>query len=156
MNDVKVRIFKVGKLSNKDTLDLLRLSAESQDIHNKELNEMIQADPSVYSKIKQNIFDHELFSFLDGHPLSIIILSSLRKSMSLLETFELLRMIKDNYKGETIDQSTLSLMLSVEASLIFAKREKVLSYEILLVFSLSPSGYLKTHLLEMFGEAWNE
>lgn len=53
-----------------------------------------------------------------------------------------------------MDQSTLSLTLSVEVSLIFIKEENQKAYEALLFFSLSPSGYLTQHLIEMFGESW--
>ena len=153
-NDVKARIFKVKQLPNKNTLELLKLNSESISTHEHELTELFTADPTLHASLKSNMFDHELFSFLNGHPLSVVILSSLRKNMSLLEIFELLKMIKDNYTGEEIDQATLSLMLSVEASLIFVRKENKLAYEALLVYSLSPSGYLRSHLLEMFGEKW--
>ena len=68
--------------------------------------------------------------------------------MSLLEIFELLQLIKSNYIENQIDQSTLALTLSVEASLIFAKNENIIFYEALIMFALSPSGYLKHHLLQ--------
>ena len=76
--------------------------------------------------------------------------------MSLLEIYELLQLIKSNYIENSIDQSILALTLSVEASLIFAKKENKLSYDALLVFALSPSGYLKKHLVELFGNKWSE
>ena len=76
--------------------------------------------------------------------------------MSLLEIYELLRLVGSNIPDKKIDQSTLALTLSVEANLMFAKKEWQLFYEILLMFALSPSGYLKRHLLEMFGEQWND
>jgi len=155
-NDVKTRVFKVKGLTDRQTLELLKLNAESFKTHNEELDELLQADPKYETSLKQNIFQHEIFGFLDGHPLSTMILSSLRRNnMSLREIFEFLKKIKKNYYNERIDQSTLSLMLSVEASLIFAKTENKLSYEVLLVLALSPSGFLDKHLIDIFGEKFN-
>ena len=76
--------------------------------------------------------------------------------MSLQEIYELLQLIKSNNQDNQVDQSTLALTLSVEANLMFAKKENQLFYEILLMFALSPSGYLKRHLIEMFDEKWND
>lgn len=100
------------------------------------MKELLEADTDFKNGVKTSVYDHELFQFLNGHPLSVVILTSLRKSMSLLELFELLRMVKDNYSDEKIDQATLSLMLSVEASLIFAKKENIVSYEALLLLAV--------------------
>jgi chloramphenicol 3-O-phosphotransferase len=154
MNDVKERVFKVKRLSDKQALELLKVNAEWVATHNKEISELLKASPNYESELKMHMFKHDLFKILNGHPLSIIIFASLRKNMNLLQLFQLLKKIKDNISSEVIDQSTLSLTLNVEASLIFVKEENEQAYEALLFFSLSPSGYLTQHIAGMFGYNW--
>ena len=87
-----------------------------------------------------SISDHPLITILDGHPLSIVIVSSLRKNMSLIEIYELLELIKGNYKNQILEPSTLAMTLSTEVSLMLIKRQNMLAYNALMCFALCPSG----------------
>ena len=137
------------ELSKKQTLELLKIKAESYTDHTNELRELVDSEITIDSP-KKNILDHPLFDFLGGHPLSIVILSTLRQNMSLVEIYELLQLIKANHENKQIDQSTLALTLSIEANLIFLEREDTNLYEILLHFAICPSGLIKDDVLDLF------
>lgn len=148
-DDVGGYIYKVKELSKKQTLELLKLKSESHIDHNRELKELMDIENSNHSS-KKSILDHPIFDFLGGHPLSIDILSSLRKNMCLVEIYELLQLIKSNYKDTVIDQSQLALTLSVEASLVFLNKEDKNWYNILIHFAICPSGLIRNDVISMF------
>jgi hypothetical protein len=92
----------------------------------------------VYQVIK-----HPLFKILNGHPLAITIVSSLRNHMSLVEIYEYLKLIKKNLKFKNTKFSDLTVALSIEAAIVFAKKANPLTKEILAGFAAVPSGLLK-------------
>ena len=134
-NDVNNCIYKVKELSRKHTLELLKVRSESYTDHTNKLRELIDSETNV-DFAKKNILEHPLFNFLGGHPLSIVILSTLRQNMSLVEIYELLQLIKSNHENKHIDQSTLALTLSIQVNLVFLDREDKNLYKILLNFAI--------------------
>ena len=142
---INICIYKVKELCKKHVLELLKLKAVSQTDHIQELKDL-----QTTNEKSKNILDHPLFDFLNGHPLSIDILSSLRRNMSLTEIYELLQLIKSYYKTH-VDQSTLVLTLSVEASLMFLNNEHKNCQNFLLPLIVCSSGLTKNDLSSLSG-----
>ena len=139
-DDISDNIYKVEEISRKHTLELLKLKATSQTDHIQEIKDLQSTNEN-----SKNVIDHPLFDFLNGHPLSIDILSSLRRNMSLTEIYELLQLIKSYYTSH-VDQSTLVMTLSVEASLMFLNNEHKNCQDFLLPFIACSSGLTKNDL----------
>jgi protein-arginine kinase activator protein McsA len=83
-------IYKVNKLDKKRTLQLIKQKSPPNSNTKSEIRELVDASKS------KHIINHYLLDIIDGHPLSVIILSSLRTEMSLLEIYDLLKLIQKN------------------------------------------------------------
>ena len=136
--------------------------------NNNDLNELQQELIKQNPKNLENrniLFEHQFFKILNGHPLSIVLLSSLRISkyqfvnnldMSLKEIWDFLIMIKGGVDKDVSHSPNLTVYLSVEASLMFIKKANPTAYYAWLWFSLSPSGLSKSDLIAIFGNKWLE
>jgi hypothetical protein len=78
-------IYKIRGLSRINALKLIKAKSPPNTEYKSELKELMK------NCGKEKVVDHPLFMMLNGHPLSIIILSSLRVEMSLQEIYELLK-----------------------------------------------------------------
>ncbi|CAI2377074.1 unnamed protein product [Moneuplotes crassus] len=155
LKDVKKCAYKVKELSDRDTHELMKLNADSNEKFSKEMKDLISYDPSLYAQLKKDKFKHEIFRFLNGHPLSINILCSLRKSMTLLHIFQFIKNFKEANFSEEVDPTTLSLTLNVYTSLDSIKKESKATYEALILLAISPSGFLKQDLEKIYPREWS-
>jgi hypothetical protein len=146
-------VFKIRGLSREHTLNLLKKKSPPNTEFSVEIKELMKESN------EDQITNHPLFYMLNGHPLSTIILSSLRTEMSLLEIYDLLNSLKANKTDDNEQENTdtpLAISLSIEASLIFAKKANSLTHDILQVFSCLSSGLLLKDCIKIWEFKWYE
>jgi hypothetical protein len=136
--------------------ELLKRKVPNKINHINELNELINASYNSNSIKYEKVTDHPLFDLINGLPLSIILLSSLRVDMSLAEIYDLLKNIQHNQ--DIIDQNSedLSAILSIEASLMFITKINPHSMGPLACFALCQNGILEKDCLKLWDKKWNE
>jgi hypothetical protein len=77
--------------------------------------------------------------------------------MSLAEIYDILKMIENNNEGKSeysMEETPLSITLSTEASLMFARKANSLTPNILSALSLCPSGLLQNDCIKIWGFKW--
>jgi hypothetical protein len=94
-------VYKIRGLSRKETLRLIK------EISPPNIEQMSEFKELMKDTGEEIITHHPLFNILKGHPLSIIILSSLRNEMSLKEIYDLLRLIERNNEKHSSQAETL-------------------------------------------------
>jgi hypothetical protein len=107
---------------------------KSENDYNKEINELLNCDSD--GKKFEKISDHPLFDIIDGLPLSVVLLSSLKTDMSLVEIYELLKIIQQQFLANGQHSEDLSAVLSIHASLIFTRKTNPHSMYSLACFAL--------------------
>ena len=167
--DISQEVVILEGLNNLETMELIKAKWPSMKVNNNDLNELqlelIKSNPKLQEN-KNYLFEHQFFKILNGHPLSIILLSSLRISkyciltifldMSLKEIWDILNMIKNGIDRDVDNSPNLAVYLSIEASLMFIKKANLTAYNAWLWFSLWPSGLSKNDLISIFGNKWSE
>ena len=123
MKDVNETIIKIKELSKEESYDLL-LSRSPRKMQQDELDEMM--DELTRRNLPTNnvvsILDHPLFDMVNGHPLALVMVSSLRKEMRLRQIYELLVLIKEeNETSQKHSTENVAIQLSMEANLLFLK-----------------------------------
>lgn len=109
------------------------------------------------TKKNASILDHPLFEMVNGHPLALVMIGSLKKEMSLKQIYELLVLIKEENQNEKeFNSKNIAINLSMEANLLFLKNVDINSYRSLLFFALMSSGVPNEDCSILFGNQWEE
>lgn len=116
---------------------------------------------SLNSKEMKSITDHPLFQMINGHPTALIMVSALRKEMTLPQIYDLFQS-KDFFcltrldSNEEFSSQDTAIMLSMEASLLFLKNLNKNAYNSLLTFALLPAGLTNEDSAKLMGIQWEE
>ena len=104
---------------------------------------------------KNDLFmKHELFQILSGHPHAISLSSTLLKKKSLLGLYKILSYIKRHRSTAQDESNQLSLYLSFEASLEFLRTVNQQAHEVLMFFSVAPSGLIEDDMESVWDVKW--
>jgi hypothetical protein len=159
IKDFSEKIVEIKELKPIDSLELLK-SKSAHGIQQDELIEMMDvADMKNFRSegASQNILDHPFFKMINGHPLALVMVSSLRKEMRLKQIFELLMLIQEeNDNDKESNVKNIAINLSMEANLIFLRGVNAMAYQSLIFFALLPAGLVNSDCYKLFGNQWDE
>lgn len=149
-------VYKVEKLSNKNVFDLLCKKVKSKSDLKQELYRIqkkgLNTDELQITSMELDL-EHDFFRMLNGHPLSTLLVASLRNGKctqtsylilfnldtSLVNIYRTLRKTKKE-QGIKLDMSELIFTLNIETSMTYVKKQNKDAYMMLLYFALCPSG----------------
>ena len=158
IKDITEKVIKIQKLTKNESYELL-LAKSPKKMQQDELDEMVEE--LVRRNLPTNqvisILEHPLFDMVNGHPLALVMISSLRKEMRLKQIYELLVLIKeeiDSSKKWSVEN--IAIHLSMEANLLFLRNIDYNTYESLIYFSLMSSGMNNEGCSILFGNQWEE
>ena len=101
--------------------------------------------------------DHDLFKIINGHPLALVMVSSLRKNMRLKQIYDLLVLIREEWENEKdFNTKNIAINLSMEATLQFLRSADKNAHRSLVYFALMPAGLSSESLCELLGNQWEE
>ncbi|CAI2383181.1 unnamed protein product [Moneuplotes crassus] len=145
--------FRIKNLTNQQTYQLLCSKVKSVKECKEQILEL-QKDltgsqkASVKSDPKKIDFNNEFLNILNGHPHSVILVSSLNSDLSLKNIYKRLMSIKkrrSNFGG--IDNLIFSL--NIESTLTYLKKQNPEAYRVLLLFALCPDGFTNDSMIEI-------
>lgn len=158
IKDITMKSIKIAELTKSASYELL-LAKSQRKMDQEELGEMM--DELLSRNLPTNsvvsILEHPLFELVNGHPLALIMIQSLRKEMRLKQIYELLVLIKQEagLKESSVSED-VAIRLSMEANLLFLRNIDYNSYESLIYFSLMTSGMSNEGCSILFGNQWEE
>lgn len=157
IKDVNEKIVEIKELKPIDSLELLK-TRSTTGLSDEELLEMMDTvEMKSINSQNKSILDHPFFRIINGHPLALVMVASLKKEMRLKQIYELLMLIKEeNDNEEKIDSQNIAINLSMEANLLFLRGVDNNSYNSLIFFALLPSGVSNEDCSKLFGNQWEE
>lgn len=158
IKDFSIKIIEVPNLNSEESLNVLR-SKSSADITSQELLELMeqtQMSKSLSENKNKTVADHPLFQMVNGHPMALTMISTLRREMRLTQIYELLMLILEEKDQKHFTSENIAINLSMEASLIFLKSVDMNAYASLIIFALLPAGLTNEDWSKLLGNQWKE
>ena len=157
IKDVTEKWIEIKPLSPIDSLQLLKAKS-TIEVKDSELLELME-DLENSNNMQKNLsyLDHNLFKIINGHPLALVMVSSLRKDMRLKQIYDLLVLIQEECENEKdFNSKNIAINLSMEASLLFLRSVDKNAYLSLIYFALMPAGIVNDSLWQLLGNQWEE
>ena len=158
IKDVTEKWYEIKSLQPFDSLELIK-SKSAIEVKDTELLELIDDLENRNSRRQTNLtyLDHDLFKIINGHPLALVMVSSLRKEMRLKQIYDLLVLIQEECENEKdFNSKNIAINLSTEASLLFLRGVDKNAYLSLIYFALMPAGLTNESLCKLLGNQWEE
>ena len=157
ISDTTTKVINIEPLRPEDSLSLLKKKSiiEITDEELQELMEDLNISWKSYNTESLSLKDHPLFKMVNGHPMALIMIASLRKEMRLKQIYELLALIQQE-SDQSFTSENISINLSMEAWLLFLKNIDMNAYINLIMFALLPAGISNVDWYKLFGNQWEE
>jgi hypothetical protein len=138
IQDIDEQVVEIKELNPIQSINFLRKKS-LKDISRGEIQELMEeTDFQIQSKSeKASFYEHPLFTLINGHPLALTMVASLRKEMNLKQIYDLLELIRAESSDKIkLDSENIAINLSLEASLVLLRNIDYHCYLSLLTFAI--------------------